>query len=269
MKKFSRMLLASDFDATLTNSQGDIPENSKAAIRYFVENGGYFSVSTGRTAEGFHRFEPGLMNAPLLFANGAAAVDCTTGKTVFSETVDSAAVGLLNAIIEEYPSLSVECYGVNGKSYCLNTDGRSRNHFKNLQIEYSEVKAFDEVAFPLVKIMLSAGERSAEIQRFLGNTDMGNVKFIPCSGDYIELISTFAGKGRGLLRLASLLGVPDCGVFAVGDGANDVDMLEAAALSFAPSSGDIMALNAADITVCGCDSGAVADVIAILDRRLH
>ena len=46
---FSDVLLTVDFDRTLTAPNSTIPERNLEAIRYFIENGGAFTVNTGRS----------------------------------------------------------------------------------------------------------------------------------------------------------------------------------------------------------------------------
>ena len=47
MGKFDGILLCSDFDMTLAQNEIISPENA-AAIRYFTENGGKFTIVSGR-----------------------------------------------------------------------------------------------------------------------------------------------------------------------------------------------------------------------------
>ena len=62
MGKFDGLLLASDFDDTLYSWELRIPERNLEAIRYFIRQGGYFTVSTGRA----HRtFAPHVPSVPL------------------------------------------------------------------------------------------------------------------------------------------------------------------------------------------------------------
>ena len=85
MLKFNKVLLASDFDNTLVYTQGalergeDIPPMSarnREAVEYFMQNGGYFSISTGRALPAFARYAQDLpCNAPCVIANGAAIYD--------------------------------------------------------------------------------------------------------------------------------------------------------------------------------------------------
>ena len=70
MGKFSGILLASDYDGTLAAGDGTIPERVRQAIRAFIAEGGRFTVSTGRTLLGFHAYDPELINAPAILANG-------------------------------------------------------------------------------------------------------------------------------------------------------------------------------------------------------
>ena len=75
MNRFEGFVIVSDFDGTLTGSDGKIPEKNIEAIEYFVKHGGKFTVSTGRTYKGFHNYSAGLINAPVLLGNGADAFD--------------------------------------------------------------------------------------------------------------------------------------------------------------------------------------------------
>ena len=46
---YSDILLTVDFDRTLTAPDSSIPERNIEAIRYFIDNGGVFTVNTGRS----------------------------------------------------------------------------------------------------------------------------------------------------------------------------------------------------------------------------
>ena len=47
--RFSGVLLASDYDDTLYNRSGRISPRNRAALQHFVEEGGLFTISTGRS----------------------------------------------------------------------------------------------------------------------------------------------------------------------------------------------------------------------------
>ena len=81
---FSDILLTVDYDRTLTAPDSTIPQRNIEAIQYFIDNGGAFTVNTGRSmpmAKAFLGKVP--VNAPLLLYNGSAAYDPTTDQLSF------------------------------------------------------------------------------------------------------------------------------------------------------------------------------------------
>ena len=74
MGKFSGVLLASDFDNTLIYTEEalrnggpvpDLPEQNRAALEYFMAQGGRFAISTGRALAAFIKYAGMIpMNAP-------------------------------------------------------------------------------------------------------------------------------------------------------------------------------------------------------------
>ncbi len=84
MGKFDGILLCSDIDATLL-SQGSLPEENQKAIKYFQENGGRFTLCTGRLFDFLDKYSHLVMpNAPFIAMNGTMIVDKTTGETLYS-----------------------------------------------------------------------------------------------------------------------------------------------------------------------------------------
>ena len=48
MSKFDCYLVASDLDGTFLGANSSLLDKNLNAIRYFIENGGIFTISTGR-----------------------------------------------------------------------------------------------------------------------------------------------------------------------------------------------------------------------------
>lgn len=266
---FSGCLLASDFDGTLANSKGQIDKEVQDAIKYFTAEGGYFTVCTGRTKQGFHAYSPELMNAPILLANGSMAYDYVTDKIVFLDGIEKESLGSLEYIKENFEGLGIEIYGSDFSSYVINPDERNVKHFQFQYIDFKVVDDYPAEAFPAVKVMISVGvERVEEFMKFLDSVEMNGIKYIPQYGNFIEIISEKTDKGRGLLNLAESLGIDKSRTFCVGDGANDVDMLKAAAVGFVPENGDVLAKQAGDVMVKSNDEFAVADAIYKIEQLI-
>ncbi len=270
MEKFKNLLIVSDFDGTLTGSDGKIPEKNIEAIRYFIKNGGRFTVSTGRTMKGFHNYSSELINAPVLLGNGANAYDYGSNKNVFINAIDKDALPIINNISEAFPEIGIEFFAADNSSYVMRPNEQSLHHFSALKIDdYVIIDSLDEKMFPFVKIMLSVNEKTFEVQDYLTSSDLGKLKFIPCTGSYVEILAESAGKGKALHQLSQYLAVPFENIFAVGDGSNDVDMLESAVHSFSPVSGDVLAKNAAKEILCSSDDGVIADVVDFIEHTVR
>lgn len=92
MGKFDGLLLVSDFDNTLVYTEEalqkcvDMPpvsDKNRAALEYFMANGGLFAVATGRAKPAFETVVDGIpMNAPTVLFNGAAIYD-SPGRNIW------------------------------------------------------------------------------------------------------------------------------------------------------------------------------------------
>ena len=106
---FSDILLTVDYDRTLTAPDSTIPQKNIEAIRYFMENGGAFTVNTGRSlpmAKAFMDTVP--VNAPLLLYNGSAAYDTLKRELCFMHEIPLDMWKTIREVIDLFPDLTVE-----------------------------------------------------------------------------------------------------------------------------------------------------------------
>ena len=264
MKKFQNVLLASDYDGTLYDENGEITPQVRQAIGYFIQNGGRFTVSTGRTQHGFHAYDSSYINAPVLLANGAMAYDYATGQIVFERPLGTEIIPVIRAVRETFPDTSVEFFPHEG-GYILHDSPTSQEHFQVLQMPVRVIEKPEDADPPWAKVMFFSPAESSAIQRFLTER-FPWVKYLPTTGRYVEMLQQGVDKGAGLFALADALGIAHQDCYAVGDGENDVHMIRAAAIGFVPANGSEMAKQAADRIVRPNTDGTVAHVIEILDE---
>lgn len=260
--KFKNVLLASDFDGTLADKDGNIPENVINAIRYFMSEGGKFTVSTGRIYQGFHLYNEDYINAPVLLGNGAMAYDYKSEKILFNEAIGDEGVRIIEDVLNAFPSVAVETYAFN-KVCTINAGENSVHHFTSQGIDFDYVQKPADAMRPWTKVMIYADGCSAQVQFFLDN--YGDINYLKTSGTYVEILKSGVDKGTGLLRLGKMLGCKKENIYAAGDGYNDVDMLLAAAKGFVPENGSPEALGVADYVTRSNDMGCIAHAIEILD----
>lgn len=263
MKRFKGVLIASDYDGTLVPSHKRVTDKVRTAIKFFISEGGFFTVSTGRTYQGFHSFSPDIINAPVLLSNGAMAYDYAGDHIVFNNGIGDEGIPALRCIRDLFPDLSIEMYAFSS-TYAINLHEQADRHFTSQNIPYQVVGDPSEARRPWSKVMLG-GEayKVAAAQEYLAK-EHPSVSFLPTTGGYLEVLRPGVHKGTGLISLASVLGVSKEHIYAVGDGYNDVEMLQAASAAFVPANGDDPAKAAADYIVGSNEDDAVADVIKIL-----
>ena len=79
---FSDIYLFSDIDGTLGIENEGIPKRNTSAISRFVENGGNFSLCTGRMAVDIKHFTKDVtVNGTCIINNGGAYYDYSTGQS--------------------------------------------------------------------------------------------------------------------------------------------------------------------------------------------
>lgn len=264
--KFDNCLIASDYDGTLYNNEGVITPQVIEKIKYFIANGGKFTVCTGRVHEGFHAYDSSYINAPVLLANGSTAYDYESDSVMFTVPLGEEVFDALRGVARTFPKASIEMYPFD-EAFVINNSETSHHHFTVQDIKYSVINDPSEAKTPWQKAMIYSENDSLQIQKYL-KENYPHVHFLPTVGTYIEILGQGVDKGTGLLRLADILEIPHNRVFAVGDGFNDVEMLVAAEMGFVPCNGSTEALNVADKVVRSNDDGAVAHVIEILEEIL-
>ena len=253
MLKFNKVLLASDFDNTLVYTQGalergeDIPPMSarnREAVEYFIQNGGYFSISTGRALPAFARYAKDLpCNAPCVIANGAAIYDFNKDCYVETAFLDADIYDHVDTLLARFPGLCFEIYHDDRRIHVL--------HPPIIKLLFEEEK-------PLLE----------QVRDFIVSQEWGKRYELIFSSDHLlELTRRGATKGGMILKLAKLLGVARKDIYCIGDHNNDIPMLEVSEIGFAPENAIPEVKEWGAHIVCHCKDGALADVVEILDRR--
>ena len=269
---FSDILLAVDYDRTLTAPDSSIPARNLEAIEYFIANGGAFTINTGRSipmAKAFLGKVP--VSAPLILYNGSAAYDPATGKFAQTHTIDLDQAEFINQLRKLLPDLLVEIQAVDAhyefepnKEWEIfsETGGCTWRCAKPGEVPgpFMKVSLYGDCSGHTVASMYDATEE--EMAQMLHGIDTVRKLY----GDKVEVFHPCAkivdihAKGVSKLRAARDLQKQMGKRFlvCVGDAHNDISMLDGADFAFCPSDGVI-----ADRyeNVCKCADGAVADVI--------
>ena len=278
MGKFTGLLLASDYDNTLTYTEEalrlcqpmpPVPDANQEAIRYFMSEGGIFSVATGRAKPAFERVAADVpMNGPTILFNGAAIYDFPAGKYLCEAFLPDEAKDCIQQVIGALPFSAVELYHDNNDIHALQPNDVTRRHLHITHSPTVFVDSMTEVPSPISKALFSTEpENQPALLDFLrAQPWYDRYEIVASSSSLVELTAKGANKGGMVRRLAELLGIRQEHVACVGDHANS--MLNWAGMAFAPANAlpQVLALPQVH-RLPDCRDNAIAALIQVLDEK--
>ena len=280
MGKFTGLLLASDYDNTLAYTEEALrlgrpmPPVSNAnqrAIRYFMAEGGIFSVATGRAKPAFEAVAGGVpMNGPTVLFNGAAIYDFSIGKYLSEAYLPEKAREHIGQVILDLPFPAVELYHDNNDIHALQPNAVTQRHLHVTHSPTVFVDSLAQVPSPISKALFSTepAHQAELLAYFRRQPWYGDYEIVTSSDSLVELTAQGANKGGMVRRLAELLDIPQANVACVGDHANDASMLIWAGMAFAPANAlpSVRALPNVHV-LPDCREDAIAALIALLDEK--
>lgn len=269
---YSDILLTVDYDRTLTAPDSTIPERNLEAIRYFMENGGAFTVNTGRSVAMTKAFRDKVpVNAPLLLYNGSAAYDLENNQLEFVHEIPLKQGDVVRKCMEIFPDMTVEVQSVYAHHRFAenpmwdafsdnNQCARMASQPDDDLGPFIKFTLYGEIRDITVADLYSGSEeeqrRMDEVERQLNEVFGDSCAVFRSAMRIIDVHAKGVSKIRSARQLQQRLGKKI--LVCVGDGENDVSMLQGADYAFSPADGVV-----ADRfeNVCNCGDGAVADVI--------
>ena len=277
MGKFTGVLLASDFDNTLIYTEEalrsggpvpPLPERNREALDYFIREGCAFSIATGRALAAFARYADMVpMNAPGVVCNGAALYDFQKQEYLDALVLDELAALRGQDLLDRFPDLAVEAYHIGNVIHAVRPNDAVRRHERLTQVSVVESPSLPEVPQPLGKLLWEADHETlqAAADYLRRQPWAGEYELIFSGKTLLEMTAKGANKGGMIRRLARRLGISMDHVYCVGDEANDIPMLTAAARGFAPANCVETVRSCGATLVADAREGALADVVSVLD----
>lgn len=268
-KPYENMLLISDLDDTLLNSDHKISPQNKRALYEFIVGGGDFTVATGRSLPAVEYLKLPL-TLPAILYNGSAIYDTYSGDLLWSRPMQDCYIPLLREVAARFPGIGVLLITLE-ETYVL---------AGNEQVEYSrameqgnyipaELSAIDNLPGSHQKFALVwEPERLAVVKRFLDD----KTGALPLRAGFtypiiLECMDSGTNKGVALETFSELYGIPLERTVAIGDNLNDVEFLQTAGMGIAVGNAREPVKEAADmVSVCN-DDHAVADVIGKIRNK--
>lgn len=264
-------LIAIDMDGTLLNNNKHTAPEEKKALQDAVKAGIHVVLCTGRPLFGtlplYKELELGESNEYIIVNNG-----CSVHKTEDYSLVDYRE--LSGEEIKELYNLAVE-YNMDftlfneNKFFFVSKNGESPNkytvHDSTLVYTPITVISIEEAVsgkYHMFKSMfLESSENLDMFEKKLTDDIRKKYNFPRSQENILEAMPLDADKGKAIKRLSERLGINRSEVMAIGDGNNDVEMLEYAGISVAMGNSTELARKAAKYHTDTNENNGVAKAI--------
>ena len=267
---FSDVLLTVDYDRTLTGPDSVVPERNWEAIRYFVENGGTFTMNTGRSTTTMRDLLYTLpANAPLILYNGSALWD--KDRLIDPRIIDLNMWDVLDEVKANFPEMNLEIQAMDNH-YLIDPRPEFIALYEKMKWGWApavhgadygpflKFAAYGPVRKAVLGDMFTGDEDDLalfdRLDNFIRDKWGEKVEVFRAAPRITDVHAKGVSKGNAALALKEKLGKKI--LVCVGDADNDITMLDAADYAFCPAESVV-----ADRypNVCKCGEGAVADVI--------
>lgn len=233
---FEGYLLVSDMDGTLLNDKRKISDNDKNAIKYFKENGGLFTIATGRMLESAGRFARELdLSLPIILYNGSKVYDYTSEKVIKEYFLEEERKVVINKLLQENKEIGIEVYSEEKIYIFKECKYTKRFTGKGYKVIYDIDDSIWNAKWTKVLVVGEEG--------ILDELEANFTKYdseIPIrSGErFLEIVPKYTSKGQALNDLINEYKLNDLKVITVGDNMNDKEFLENADYGFIVKNGN-------------------------------
>ncbi len=271
---FDGCLLASDVDETLI-SEGKIAAINIEKIDWFIQEGGLFALSSGRSLEALRQVLSYIDKSkigPSATFNGGLIYDFSKDEVLYEENISDREKEFVKFVIDNMPEIGIEVHTMD-VCYVPNRTEDTDIHekYENIDACFEDFESIRDKKWIKVLFTPQTAEKRLMLRRAAESFSDGSSVFYDSSATlygnwcpYLEQLSKEVSKGAALRRLRTLLNLRSNGLFAIGDYYNDVAMLEEADITAVTAGAPDDLKQNADYISCSCADGAVADFIDYL-----
>ena len=255
-------LMAVDIDGTLLDSSNNLREETLRAIRQGVGNGLIFTICTGRSIQGVRKLNDAIgLDMPFITYNGAMVVMGKSMEILYEKKMSYNDAKAIYALGENYKTTII----------IWNDNTLYVNKLNERTQKYGNLNNIEPILFESVEDIIKNGVTKVlwfdeidrvevyerEVGKFLGT----GINYYTSMPIFIEFVDASVSKAVGLDRLGERLGVNKSEMIAVGDGSNDIPMIQYAGLGVAMANAKEIVRRSADYITLSNDENGVAHVI--------
>ena len=263
-------LVALDIDGTIRSPDYPLSDRTRKALSRVMDAGAYVTIATGRMFRSAVEITKGLdLRSPIASFQGAHVADPATGEVLWHRPLEpSMAREALDAVAPW--GLDVMAYHSDRVYIREMTPGLEAYGERNRVI----VKVVGDLSAlankGLTRLVVAGGEDEIErLEAHLKSRFDSTLYVTRSLPHFCEILHPESGKDKALGWLCDYLGVGQRDTIAFGNGYNDVQMLQWAALGVAVAGAVPQVIEVADRTAPPIEEDGVAQVLEqLLDQGL-
>jgi len=254
-----KKMICLDVDGTIVNHQGQMSQRVREAARAVVEQGHEVIISTGRSLGAALPVmeELGIDHGYVVVSNGGVLAKVSDGdvEVIHREVFDPSKA--LKALWKQLPKAKYALENERGEFLSNQEFGDASFGAESRVVDFEEL-----LANKAVRVVVFSTDNTAE--------DFGNaVQGLGLSGvtysvgwtAWLDIAADGTTKASGLERLRAILKFDSADSMAVGDGRNDIEMLQWAGHGVAMGQAPDEVKDAADAVTEGVDDDGLAIVL--------
>ncbi|MFZ7132207.1 MAG: Cof-type HAD-IIB family hydrolase [Eubacteriales bacterium] len=254
-------LLAVDIDGTLLNSDGILTQNTKESIHKAVERGVIFVICTGRPIQGVTDLNEEIgLDLPYITYNGAMVVMGKSKEILYERSLPKEQSRKIYRLGQHY-DVTMVIWG-NNQLYTNKINDHSIEYSGLTKTKCIEIQDLDDIPYDITKILwYEDHEELLTCQKELEGQIDNHINMHFSRPYFLEFVDAQATKAIAIEKLCDYYGFGYNQTIAIGDGENDLSMIQSAGLGVAMSNAPEKIRRAAAFVTLSCDEDGVAHVI--------
>ena len=262
MPDLSKYFLITDLDGTLLPNNKILSDIDKNAIHKFVQDGGKFTIATGRTLQSTQRYIDELeIEMPVIMYNGSLIYDNTEKKVLYTDELPVDAENIAKDLLNFMENPGSEILRLDNIYIICNNE---------YEEEHTQICKVNPLYMPLSEVpgggwfkilFATSPEEISRLEEYVKTKDYP-VDFVRSHDIFFEMLPKGSSKGAALEEYLKIMKMQGVKVVAAGDYHNDIEMLAAADCGAATANAQQIVKDKADIVLSATSNeGAIAELI--------
>lgn len=259
-------ILVLDIDGTVTNSEKEITPKTLEAIIHIQKRGHKVVLASGRPTPGIRQVAKQLKleenEGYILSYNGAKVIDCKSEEIIYQKVLPKNMIPILYKEAIDH-NLGIISYDNDVVIAGTKIDQYIEKEAAINQMPIKKVDNFTEYITYDVNKCLMTGEPTylAGVEKELNEKYGDRLSIYRSEPYFLEIMPQNIDKAHSLEKLLEYLKLKQGNMIAVGDGYNDLSMIEYAGLGVAMENAQEVVKKSADYITRSNDEDGVAHVI--------